>query len=432
MAVPKAGEPGIDRRAARTLGTLRRSLAELAAVGAVVLASTSSCAATAPRPAPPAPTSAPAASRAVGLEAELDAAVARAMATGSPGMIVAVGRGEQVLFARGYGLANLEDQVPVTVDTVFAIASITKQFTAAAVLLLVEEGKVGLEDRLSRFVPEVPQAARVTVRQALEQTSGISDYAQDPEGDRYKSVRKTPAEMARWISELRPAFGFEPGTSWAYSNSNYALLGLVVERASGESLQAFFARRLFGPAGMTHTAFDDPADVVPRRARGYRAIKGRPGEFRNADWISPTVPGPAGGLRSTVGDLLRWSAALFGGRVLSAGSLQRMTTPGRLADGRTTRAAMPAAMQAAWGSDYAMGVLVGSPDGRARVWHAGDIDGFSSWAAYYPAEQLSVVILQNSQSADRNEAEIEQIVLRSLRPTEQGANAAPHVVHAPR
>ncbi|MFY0536232.1 serine hydrolase domain-containing protein [Nannocystis pusilla] len=222
--------------------------------------------------------------------------------------------------------------------------------------------------------------------------------------------------MASCIAELQPPFVFEPGSSWGYSNSNYALLGLVVARASGESYPSFLARRLFAPAGLKHTAFDDPADVVPRRARGYRASKTEPGRYHNADWISPTMPGPAGGLRSTAGDLLRWHAALFDGRILSPASLARMTTPGRLADGRTTRAAMPAAMQAAWGSDYAMGVLVGSPDGRPRVWHSGDIDGFSSWAAYYPDQRISIVILQNSQSAERNEAAIERIVLDALGP----------------
>lgn len=349
-----------------------------------------------------------------GLAAALDEAVAQAMGTGSPGMVVAIGREDQVVFARGYGLANLEDEVAVTVDTVFPIASITKQFTAAAILLLAEEGKVGLDDPLSRFVPEVPQAHRVTVAQALVQTTGIADYAEDPAGEHLKSVHRTPAEMASWIAGLQPPFVFEPGSSWGYSNSNYALLGLVVARASGEPYPSFLARRLFAPAGMEHTAFDDPADVVPRRARGYRASKAEPGRYHNADWISPTVPGPAGGLRSTAGDLLRWHAALFGGRILSPASLARMTAPGRLADGRTTRAAMPAPMQAAWGSDYAMGVLVGSPDGRERVWHSGDIDGFSSWTAYYPDQRIGVVILQNSQSAERNEAAIERIVLDAL------------------
>lgn len=348
------------------------------------------------------------------LAAALDEAVAKAMGTGSPGMVVAVGRGDQVVFARGYGLANLEDEVAVAVDTVFPIASLTKQFTAAAILLLVEEGKVGLDDLLSRFVPEVPQAYRVTVGQALVQTTGIADYAEDRGGEHLKSVRRTPEEMASWIAGLQPPFVFEPGSSWGYSNSNYALLGLVIARASGESYPSFLARRLFAPAGLEHTAFDDPADVVPRRARGYRASKTEPGRYHNADWISPTMPGPAGGLRSTAGDLLRWHAALFGGRILAPSSLAQMTSPGRLADGRTTKSAMPAPMQAAWGSDYAMGVLVGSPDGRDRVWHSGDIDGFSSWAAYYPDRRIGIVILQNSQSAERNEAAIERIVLDAL------------------
>lgn len=385
----------------------------LALVAAGVLVAGLGCAGTTRRPAGDA--GATRTGEAVGaLEAALDGAVARAMATGSPGMAVAVGRGDEVVFLKGYGRANLEDEAPVTVDTVFAIASLTKQFTAAAVLLLVEDGKVGLDDPLSRFVPEAPQAERVTVRQALMQTSGIADYADDPAGERVKSVRRTPEEIAAWIAGLQPPFAFEPGTSWAYSNSNYALLGLVIARASGESYESFLARRLFAPASMTRTALDDPADVVRGRARGYRALRGEPGRYRNADWISPTIPGPAGGLRSTAGDLLRWHAALFGGKIVGPASLALMTTPGRLTDGRTTKSAMPASMQEAWGSDYAMGVLVGSPDGRARIWHSGDIDGFSTWAAYYPEERLSIVILQNSQSADRGDAEIERLVLDAL------------------
>lgn len=400
---------GTAARAYDTLTVRMKALPLLAVVGAL----TTGCARMSPRSGPSGDVGV-----APGMERGIDAAVARAMATGSPGMVVAVGRDGRVLFAKGYGLANLEDRVPVTVDTVFPIASLTKQFTAAAVLLLVEEGKVRLEDRLSRFVPEVPQAEQVTIAQALIQTSGIADYAEDPAGERCKSVRKTPAEMASWIGRLEPAFRFAPGSSWAYSNSNYVLLGLVVERASGESLPALCERRLFAPAGLMHTAFDDPADLVPHRARGYRAVRGEPGvplAFKNADWISPTMPGPAGGLRSTAGDLLRWSAALFASRILPARSLERMMTPGRLTDGRTTKAAMPAPMQAGWGSDYAMGLLIGSPDGTPRVWHSGDIDGFSTWMAYYPAERLTLVILQNSQSADRNEVEIERVVLTALR-----------------
>jgi CubicO group peptidase (beta-lactamase class C family) len=321
-----------------------------------------------------------------------------------------------VRFARSYGVADLEHRAPVTADTVFQIASVTKQFTAAAVLLMVEDGRMSLDDKLSRFVPEFPGAERVTLRQLLIQTSGIADYAEDPSSSPFKSVARTPEEMAAAIARLKPAFVFEPGASWAYSNSNYQLLGLAVSRAAGKPLAQIFAERLFGPAGMVRTAMDDPIEVVPNRARGYRKAKAAPTGFRNADWISPTVPGPAGGLRSTAADLIAWNRALYGGRILKPQSLAVLTAPGRLSDARTTKAAMPPAMQAGWNSDYAMGLLVGSPKGRARFWHSGDIDGFASWLAYYPEGDVSIVILHNSQSAERFEQEIEDAVFaRELR-----------------
>jgi CubicO group peptidase (beta-lactamase class C family) len=169
-----------------------------------------------------------------------------------------------------------------------------------------------------------------------------------------------------------------------------------------------FAERLFAPAGMTRTAFDRPEDVVPSRARGYRKVKGATSGFENAAWISPTVPGPAGGLRSTVRDLLAWSQALHRGRILKPASLKLMTSPGRLPDGSTNKAAMPGPMRAGWNSDYGMGVLLGSPSGRARIWHSGDIDGFASWMAYYPDAKATIIILHNSQSAERFEQEIER------------------------
>jgi D-alanyl-D-alanine carboxypeptidase len=191
---------------------------------------------------------------------------------------VGVARAGEPLYVRAFGLADLEHNVPVIRDTVFKLASITKQFTAAAMLLLVEEGKVSLDDRLSRFVPELPQARRVTLYQLLVHTSGLPDYAEDPTGVRTKSVARTPAQMVEWIAGLKPQFHFDPGTRWSYSNSNYVLLGIVVERLSGQSLGAFFAERLARPAGLTATTFDEPRDVVPNRSQGYRKDKGSAGD----------------------------------------------------------------------------------------------------------------------------------------------------------
>jgi D-alanyl-D-alanine carboxypeptidase len=332
--------------------------------------------------------------------AAIEASVSNTMAQGAPGMVVGVARAGEPLYVRAFGLADLEHNVPVIRDTVFKLASITKQFTAAAVLRLVDDGEVSLDDRLSRFVPEVPQAGQVTLYQLLVHTSGIPDYAEDPAGLRTKSVARTPAEMVEWIAGLKPRFHFDPGTRWSYSNSNYVLLGVVVERVSGQSLGAFFAERLSRPAGLMATTFDDPRDVVPNRSQGYRKDKGSAGGYANADWISPTIPGAAGGLRTTVDDLLRWSHALFSGRVLVSDTVTLMVSAGKLGDGRTTKSGMPEEWQRGLNSDYGMGVFVTDTSVGRRIWHAGDIDGFSTWLAHYPDVDVTIAVMQNSESAD--------------------------------
>jgi D-alanyl-D-alanine carboxypeptidase len=347
---------------------------------------------------------------------QIDASVARTLAQGSPGMVVGISRHGRPLFVRGYGVANLEHGAPVTPVSVFKLASVTKQFTAAAVLLLAEDGSLRLEDSVSRFVPELRQADRVTLYQLLVQTSGLPDYAEDPAGEATKSVNRTLEEMVEWIGRLEPEFAFEPGTSWRYSNSNYMVLGLVVERASGIGLWDFFERRLFGPAGLVDTAFDNPADVVPHRAQGYRRAKDAPGGFANADWISPTMPGPAGGLRTTVEDLARWSDALFAGRVLSPASVETMVSAGLMNDGRTTKYGMPEAWQKGLDSDYGMGVFLASRDGRRRVWHSGNIDGFASWLSHYPGSGITIALMENSQSADMDSEAIEAAVFAGVTP----------------
>lgn len=344
----------------------------------------------------------------------IDASVAKTLAQGSPGMTVRVARQGQVLFTGTYGFADLEHRAPVTRDTVFQLASVTKQFTAAAILLLAEDGKLKLEDPLSKHIPEFPRAANVTLYQLLVQTSGIPDYAEDPAGSRTKSVALTPEEMLAWIIRLTPALAFEPGSKWAYSNSNYVLLGLVAERVSGKPLSELFQERLFAPAGLTSTAFDDPATVVPHRARGYRRSEDAPSGFANADWISPTIPGPAGGLRTTADDLVRWSHALYSGRVLKPHSLKRMTSAGLLTDDRTTKYGMPEDWQRGLNADYGMGVFITPTRHGPRIWHSGDIDGFSTWLAHYPQSGVTLVLMQNSQSADMDKDAIEAAAFAGL------------------
>lgn len=328
-------------------------------------------------------------------------------------MSVQIAGPKGTIFSRSYGFANLEHQVPMRPETVFRLASVTKQFTASAVLLLMEEGKLKLEDKLSAYVPELPSAKDVTLYQLLVQTSGIPDYAEDPAGSKTKSVAKTPQEMLAWIADLKPPLQFTPGTKWAYSNSNYVLLGLIVERVSGRPLSAFFQERLFKPAELTNTAFDDPADVVPHRAQGYRKLKNS-GGFANADWISPTIPWAAGGLRTTVSDLVKWDQALHSGKIIRPESLRMLTAPGVLNDGRTTKFGMPKAWQEGLNSDYGMGVFVAPTRGGPRISHGGDIDGFVTWLGHYPQLKLTIVLMENSQSADMDTDGIEAAALTML------------------
>lgn len=344
----------------------------------------------------------------------IDEAMKKTLLQGSPGMFVEAARDGEPFLVRTNGWANVEHRAPLRRESNFAIASVTKQFTAAAVLRLLEEGKLKLEDPLSKYMPELPQASKVTVYQLLTQTSGIPDYAEDAQGTKTKSVARTPEEMLTWIAGLEPRFHFEPGTKWAYSNSNYVLLGLVAERVSGMPLGKLFEERLFKPAGLTATAFDDPTDVVFFRVEGYRKDKDHPSGFANADWISPTVPGAAGGLRSTGDDLMRWTNALFNGRILKPDTLKLMITPGRLNDGRTTKLGMPEAWQKGLNSDYAMGLFVTPTPRGTRISHSGDVEGFSTYLAHYPGSNVSVTMLLNSQSADMDKEAIEAAVFDLL------------------
>jgi CubicO group peptidase (beta-lactamase class C family) len=184
----------------------------------------------------------------------------------------------------------------------------------------------------------------------------------------------------------------------------------VIERASGRKLEHFYRERLFAPAGLTATAYDDPADVIRHRAHGYRRDKAAPTGFRNADWISPTIPGAAGGLRGTASDLVRWSHALFTGRILKPRSLAAMQAAGLLTDGRTTKFGMPEAWQKGLNSDYGMGVFIKPTKVGPRIGHSGDVDGFSTWVAHYPQSGVTIVHMINSQSADMDTDGIEAAV----------------------
>jgi CubicO group peptidase (beta-lactamase class C family) len=275
---------------------------------------------------------------------------------------VLVAKGDQVILSKGYGSANLEWNVPNTPSTKFRLGSITKQFTAASILLLEERGKLKVDDPVKKYVPDAPPAwDKITIFNLLTHTSGIPNFTGFPD---YATTEALPSPAEKTIARFRDKpLDFEPGSKYSYSNSGFVLLGYLVEKISGESYEKFLQENIFTPLGMKDSGYDSNSDVIARRASGY-APGGRGGPLVNAGFVHMTIPGGAGGLYSTTEDLLKWERGLFGGKVLSAASLQKMTSPFK--------------------DDYAFGLLVRTEQGRKQIWHNGGIQGFNTSMAWYP------------------------------------------------
>jgi len=313
--------------------------------------------------------------------ARLDS-LARGLAAGgrTPGLSVFVLRGSDTLLLRGYGYANLEDSVPATPRTVFRIGSLTKQFTAAAVMQLVQEGRISLDDTIQRFLPTYPtQGHRVTIRHLLTHTSGIKSYTSL---DHHDINRDVPADSLIAVFSRQP-FDFPPGERYLYSNSGYFLLGVIVERVTGQLYDRLVRDRLAGPLGLADTRYCFVQPIIPRRAAGYEP---EGGGFVNAEFNAMAQPFAAGGLCSTVLDLVTWTRALFSDRVVRPITLETMTTAARLNDGSATR--------------YGFGLSIGTLEGHRRIWHGGSINGFTAALEHYPDDDLTVAVLVNSPAVD--------------------------------
>jgi CubicO group peptidase (beta-lactamase class C family) len=285
---------------------------------------------------------------------------------------VLVARGSEILLSKGYGLANVEWDVPNAPTTKFRLGSITKQFTAASILLLEERGRLKTDERLKTYLPDIPPAwDRITVRNLLTHTSGIPNFTALAS---YHDLQVSPTSPDKIIAMLKERpLDFEPGEKMLYSNSGYVVLGAIIERVTGGSYAEFVTKNLFAPLGMTDSGYDSNTAIIPRRAAGYTSGPAGP---LNAGYIHMSVPHAAGALYSTTLDLLKWEQALFGGKVLQPASLQKMTTPFK--------------------NDYAFGLLVHTTkEGRKVVEHNGGIDGFNTHLAYYPDSKITVIVLAN-------------------------------------
>ena len=310
-----------------------------------------------------------------------------------PGVSLAVMQKGEIVFAKGYGFANLEHQVPVKPETIFQSGSMGKQFTATAIMMLVEEGKLSLDDKITKFFPDAPDTWRnITVRHLLTHTSGLGDYPNDfdlrrdyTEDELVQRIKATP-------------LAFQPGEKWSYSNLAYVTLGVLIHKISGKFYGDFLQERVFKPLGMTTARVISEADIVPNRAAGYRFVNG---EIKNQEWVSPTLNTTAdGALYLTVYDLAKWDAALYTEKLLKRSSLDQMWTPVKLNDGKT----FP------YGFGWALNVV----RGHHVVEHGGSWQGFKSQISRYVDDKLTVVVFANQARA--NPAKIAHAVAAIFNP----------------
>jgi CubicO group peptidase (beta-lactamase class C family) len=306
----------------------------------------------------------------------------------SVGVVAAVVKGKETLLLKAYGKADGEGDVPATVDTVFPIGSDTKQFTAAAILQLRDQGKLGLDDDITKWLPDFEtRGNKVTLRHLLGHTSGIVDLVEMPELRAMKLMRNptvTRDDVYRVIS--RYAFAFPTGSMQTYSNSGFWLLGLIIEKASGMTYEDYVEKKIFEPLGMTRSMYCNNSESVPRRAYGHGLRNGiKP--FVRVFPIVHTGTYAAGAICSTAEDLITWLQALHGGKVLTPKSYTEMMTPSKLNDGTSLR--------------YSMGLFVGEDSrGIKFIGHDGGGFGFSSQTRWYSDAGMAVVVLTNSEPDD--------------------------------
>ena len=295
-----------------------------------------------------------------------------------PGVAVIVVRDGKAIYRKGQGMANLELGIPIEPDMVFRIGSLTKQFTAVAILMLVEQGKLALNDSITKFLPDYPTHDHlITVEHLLTHTSGIKSYTSMPEWSPLWRKDFTVQELIDFFKNQ--PMDFAPGKRFEYSNSGYILLGAIIEKASKQTYEQFIQHRIFEPLGMKHSYYDSPLRVIPRRAAGYD--KG-PDGYTNAAYLSMTQPYSAGSLASSVDDMALWDAALYTGQLLKQDTLQQAFAAHRLADGSE--------------NEYGYGWFTSKLTGHVAASHGGGIHGFRSFAIRLPEDHVFVAALSNN------------------------------------
>lgn len=320
---------------------------------------------------------------------------AQVKAKGFVGLSVAVMRDGEIVFAKGYGKRSVEKNLPVESDTSFAVGSITKQFTCAAIFLLAEEGKLSIDDPVSKFYPHLTRAKDITLRDLMQHTAGYPDYYPLDFLDRRMLKPITADALLKEYAGGK--LDFEPGTRFSYSNTGYIALGGVVEKVSGETFASFVEKRLLKPAKMTHSRFGSSAGL-PLAATGHTAFAlgdPEPATAEAAGWIDA-----AGGLWASASDLLRWDLALTTGKVLKPESFKAMTAPRVLSTGKV--------------SNYACGLGTAVLDGDHVLQHTGGVSGFVSGNVFVPRTKTGLVVLSNTEhvSATKLRGDLFRLLLK--------------------
>ena len=290
---------------------------------------------------------------------------------------ILVARDGKPVVSKGYGMANIELNVPNAPDNVFRLGSVTKQFTGMAIAMLQERGKLSVSDPMCKYISDCPDAWKpITINHLLRHTSGVTNYTAFPDFARTTILPTTTAEM---VDRLKKApLDFEPGVKMSYSNSGYFLLGVILEKVSGKTYADFLQEHIFTPLGMKQTYYDDPLKIIMHRAAGYQK---QGGKIINAAYTDMSVPYSAGSLCSTTGDLLIWDQALYTEKLVSKKSLNEIFTPEK------------------GDSGYGYGWGLGKKFGHKAISHGGGIYGFATDIARYPDDHVTVVVLSNIQAA---------------------------------
>jgi CubicO group peptidase (beta-lactamase class C family) len=298
-----------------------------------------------------------------------------------PGVALLVSRDGKPIRARGFGFSNVELQVPVKPETIFQSGSMGKQFTATGIMLLVEEGKINLDDSITKYFKDAPPAWKpVTIRHLLSHTAGFTDYPKDFD------FRKdyTEGQILKIIEGIPLAF--PPGSKWSYSNLGYATLGILMHRVTGKFYGDFLQERVFRPLDMQTTRIISEADIIPNRAAGYRLVKG---ELKNQEWVAPALNTTAdGSLYFSILDLAKWDAALYTEEILKRSSLDQMWTPAKLNNGKPNS------------DHYGFGWFIEEKHGHRVIAHSGAWQGFKTHISRYVDDKLTVVVLANLAEAD--------------------------------